>query len=500
MSRCRSILTPKTLLLATLLLVTALPPAVAQDGDPSVTVWTAADSRHVVGFVDVAPNTTLVIRGAVLEMEDGFNVALGGKLVLEEGTVLKAGDENGWLIDDQGTVEVRGTATNPVVVEGLGGAGQNNGDTILFSGGIIVGGGVFDAQHLHVTNYTSGLKAAYNSTVRLTDVYFNSSKGLGLVASQGMIEGERLYFRGRGAAYWAVADGHAVIRNSTFEESGLFAIVANGNETIIENARVLNGSGCARNTVGRLVVRGMDCVDFQTDGVIVSRPGRGIRMPDAHITDVRIRSTHPNASTGVAVIGASAHRLENLEIGPVGNWGLVFDTITPRFSNVTFRDVGRYNVALLNPQVPAAPAYVGEGTPGGEGWLFAGYPAQARISDASGKLVEGAYFEGRYDNGTLAFRKVTAASGVAATSYVPLFEMGADRTLRNYTYDLRAYDQRGASWSREDYVPDGEVLLVQLSEPVVTDPNEDVPGPSVALLLGALVVVAGALRYRRNRI
>lgn len=501
LSGCRSILTRKTLLLATLLLATALPSAAAQDEDGSVTVWTAADSRHIAGFVDVPANTTLIVRGATLELEDGFNVALGGTLILEEGTVLKAGDENGWLIDDQGTIEVRGTATDPVRMEGLGGSGQNNGDTILFSGGIIVGGGVFDARHLHVTNYTSGIKAAWNSSVRLTDVFFNSSKGLGLVASQGMIEGERLTLRGRGAAYWAVADGHAVIRNSTFEESGIFAIVSNGNETIVENVRVLNSGGCVRNTVGRIVVRGLHCEGFQTDGVVIAKSARGTRLPEAEISGARIFSSHPNASTGVAILGATGHRLSDLDIGPVGSWGLVFDTVTPRHQNVTFHEVGRYNIALLNPQVPAPPSYIGEGAAGAEGWLFVGYPTQARIVDPDGAPVEGAYFEGRYDNGTLAFRKTTLASGLAATSYLPLFEMGADRSLRNHTYDLRAYDPRdGALWSRDAYVPDGEVLLVRLAEPLAPTVDEDIPGPSLALLLGALVVVATALRYRRSRI
>lgn len=490
-------MTSKTFLLAALLVVSVLPLASAEVGGEGVTIWN--ESKHVKGFVEVANDTTLIVRGAVLELEDGFIVHPLGKLVLEAGTVLKPGDDNGYLIDNQGRMEVRGRADSPVVIEAIGGAGQNSGDTILFTGGLAVNGGTLDAEHLFMGNYTSGLKAAWNSTVRLRDVTFNATKGLGLVASQGMIHGERLVFRGPGAAYWAVADGHAEIRDSEFQGNGTFAAVVNGNETIFRNVRIDSYDTCIRTTVGRLELHDVECTGFRADGLVVSRPVKGFRMPDLVVKGGRIHTDEPTALSAISIVKAPAHRLDDVSIGPVPRWGLVLESTQLRAGNLTFQGVGVHNVAFINPIVPVNPERIGNGTAGAEGWLFVGFPTMARVVDGEGKPLQGAIFEGKYDNGSLAFRKATPESGLTSSAYLPIMVIGPDGQVTNTTYSLRAFHpEKGGSWSRESYVPDGQMLLVQLT------PSEGggnpVPAPSFGLLVGALVAVALASRYRRSRI
>ena len=490
--------------LAALLLLVATLPAVAsaqEAGDPAVTLWTEA--RTTEGELKVENGTKLVIRDAVVSLGGPLVVEAHGVLVLEttgQPTGLAAGPHGGYSLRVHGAMFLNGTLESPVTVDGSGGLGVASGDTILFRDGI-ESTGLLDATHARFVNYTAGLRSGANATVNLRDTLFQSPKGLGLVASLGYITGERVTFEGPGAGYWSVANGQGTLRDSTFREGGT-AIMSNGNTTVLERVRVERSEGCIRNTVGILRVTGFDCVDYNGTGIHVSKPVKGSRLPSATLQDVRVSTTRPNASIAIHVSNAPGTVLDGIDVGPVPQQGVVVDGDMATISNATFHGVGDFNVAVFDVVRNAPTAQIGDGTPGPSGWLFVGHRFSARVLGVDGQPAPGAVVEVRHANGTLALRKTTTGQGVTTTSALPNLVVGPDGVVHAGNYTLRAFHpQNGGLWTREGYVPDGDVLLIHLLETQgAAATPKDTPGPSALALLGVVAALGYGLRYRRSRI
>jgi hypothetical protein len=491
-------------LLVSLLLVALSPLATAQEGSdsPSHEVWTEA--RTVDDLFQVPANGSLTIRDAIVTLGRGIDVQAGGVLVLESTgrpTGLVAKNASGYTLRVYGgAVYANGTPESPIVFEGVSGTGQASGDTILFTTGIEVMGR-FEASHARIANYSSGLKSGANATVDLRDVAFESGRGLGLVASQGLITAEGLSFRGKGAGFWSVADGKAVLRNSTFRD-GNVAIMSNGNYTILENVQVRDSFGCIRNTVGRLETNGFECVDYNDTGILVTRPVKGFRLPTATLVGVRVSTSLPNASAAIHISEAPGAVLDGVDIGPVPKEGIALDGVMPAsISNVTFRGTGEYAVMVIDASRDLPTERIGNGTPGTKGWLLVGYRFSARVLGVDGNPQGGAILEARHPNGTLATRKATNVAGVTPLTLLPIRTVDANGTVEEYAYNVRAYHTNSSGlWSREGYVPDGDPLLVQLLKVETNQPSKSTPGFSFLGALGAVGAVGFILRYRRNRI
>lgn len=490
-------------LLVAMFFLAGLPVASADDAeggpeeqDPNTIVWT--EPQDVTDLLVVHHNETLIVRGVQIALDKGFHVQVDGRLILESLPGKPAGftakNESGWVGEVYGSVYANGTPEDPVLLDGVGGLAQASGDTVLFTTGIGVTEGLLWTDHVVIQNYTSGVKSGLNATLMLHNTTFTSERGLGLVASQGQIWGWDLTFDGKAASFWSVAAGRSNLYDSTFQRNN-FGIVSNGLDTTVHGIRIQDSEGCIRTTVGYFNGTDVECLRYNTSGIVISKPVKGARLPTATFRGVRATTEAPNATAAIQVIAAPNTVLEDLDLGPLPTQGVYVERHMPAISNATFRGNGHYNVLAIDVERNVPAGKIGEGESGAEGWLFVGYRFSARVLGIDSVPAEGATLLARHQNGTLALRKITNAAGTTSTALLAIREVPPDGNVLDHTYDLEAMSRDGRGrWSRQDYVPDGDVLLVQLLEQA---PANDTPGPSVLLVLLSVAFVAVAARRRR---
>lgn len=486
----------RSLVVFVALLLVGMPTVLAQDNEAQgTTVW--SENRAVEGLHEIQDGETLVIRGAMITLDEGILVHPGGKLVLhsnDKSAFLTAGRAIGWNLTVRGELEILGTPSNPVIFNGLGGVASAAGENIIFQGGLDVAGPA-DVRHARFINYSSGVKVTPNGTLTIRDSEFLSFRGLGLVSIAGPIDASDLTFRYRGASLWTIAAGKANLSDSVFYNAST-AVMATGNETYLRNVRMEGAETCLRHTQGILRADGVECIEYLAIGLTVSRPSKGFRMPDSEIRNARITSMQVNATVAVHVNQAPGAVFDGIHIGPVTLQGVLADGTFPTLRNLTFEGIGAsYAVAIMNPDAKVPAEKIGTGTPGPQGWLFVGYRASARILDPEGNPAAGAVIQAFYENETMALQKRAGENGLTAAGILPYIQIGPDGVAKIEKYELEAFlPETTAHWTRSDYTPDGEILLIRLVEGADPRPT---PGPTPLLVLVILVGVALVAARRR---
>ncbi|HEX2021117.1 MAG TPA: hypothetical protein VHH36_00265 [Candidatus Thermoplasmatota archaeon] len=494
-------------LLALACLAPLAPTSAAQsegsDGQGVEEVWTGED-RTLTEDLVVENGTTLVVRGIALWLDNvSVVVREQGRLVIESSSnrsaIVASHIGRSWNGTVLGKIELRGTATHPMVVQNVSGRSDSVPGVVSFSGGLAVRGGAIDMERVVFTGYTSGIIVTQEATGRFSNVTFASGEGRGLVATRAGIEVSDSRFAGPGATlFLSVATEEARLRNVSFGGSAL-AITIRASNAQLRDVNVTASASCLWVMGGaEVTVDGFRC-DYRDQGLTLSQiPNQPGDRP--RFVAKGVNATGPSAP-GAAINVQSARLVEirDSAIGPTGGHGVSSTGAIPRLRNVTFQGVGLYPLQLVTPDSEPDPVPPGGGEPGGMGWLGVVKSASVQVIDPDGNPASHARVQVSYrGNDTVAVARELAEDGILPRVLLETMRVEADGTVVNSTYRLVASQDSTGGYYDGELRTDGSltriVLVRAASDPT---PTSGIPAPPAPLLLLALAGLALARRARR---
>jgi len=479
-------------ILLLLFLISTWPTATSQE-TAEETVWD--EPRVVTEFLTIANNTTLVIRGTTIQFEQGFRVDNGSRLILESlpgfPAVISAASGARYNALVMGTLEIRGLPESPAVIEGMSGTAQTQRQFIYVVGGLDIAGEMI-GSHFEVRNYTAGIRLVLPAArVEVDHVLFASAEGVGLITGSGSARVSNATFVGKGATFWASTDQGFSLEDSRLGQSES-PISVNDGRGALRNVTVAgNVTRCIKILAGNVSIDGMTCQGYAENGIQME--GQRSLL---HAEDIRVSSGGPEAGATINAVGAGALEVRNSTLGPTAKNGVRLLTTEPVFEGVVFRDIGAYNVLLIDP-LPLPPyALLGEGESGRSGWLSAIATASAQVLMPDLTPAPGAGV-GYARESTGVLEEVQVANSMGQTPGIQLetFRIGPDGTAKAESYTVRAQDATGRfQWEREAYVPDGTGLTIRLVETI----PEGRATPFFLLYALVAIAIAASLAPRRS--
>jgi hypothetical protein len=470
-------------------------------GDVLVTgneTWNA--SRNVSGILLVRGNASLTITGATVRV--GFlGVERGGRLVLEStpdaSVTLASSNATGWEGVIAGTFVARGLPDKPVVIDGVGGTASRSKGNFLFKGGFYLSANG-TVQHLVFTNYTSGMYVSHGGNLSADGIRFASGKGVGLLASDGIVNATHAEFVGSGASVLASSRALMTLSGATFD-SPKTGIVTSASKGRYSNISVANADFCIEVEGGNSTIQGLECHNFQRFGVraTLQQPSTRtiLRLQDANISD---SNATPGEGHGVYLGGLTEASVVNVTIGPVQGNGLIDIATKATIQGVVIHDAGIYGEVLVDPPngVTDAPHFTGSG--GRQGMLEVKRTVQPDVLLSNGTRAFNASVAYYTDTTRDPFAAQTVNGPDTGTGGDPpsmvaviVFPNGT-RGSFNYTAIAKSEDQKEEA--RVVFAPDGKPFVIHL-QPVVAAK----PASGLGLPLIALAVVFAAVAWRQTR-
>lgn len=478
----------RTLLILLVLGALLVPLAQAEGTPGATTIWT--EDHALTGVLQVANNSTLIVRGATLSLDNGLIVLPGSTLILESTDEaparILANNRNVTVV---GAMFLNGSAAHPVVVEGLGGRGNLSGNNALLQGGFTVGGHV-EGHYVNFTDYKAGLSARPGGDLTLRNVTFDSPEGLGLVLLTGKADIRGAQFRGPGGLVFLAAESQLNLEDASFQDSPLPMNIGPSSVTM-RNVSVSNATTCAYVFGGKTRIVGFACSQYHDTGVLVAR-GDARQSPELVIEHGLIATTVFSATEAVGALRSGHVTLVDTGIGPTPGNGVNADSTPITLDNVTFHGIGKANVYLVDPDNVPERAQVMRGAPGQDGWLSVWRRTNFTIVDHAGGPPQNVTLSVLRQDGTpLTRRGVNASTGPFRLA-LETEHVGSDGRDTNPLYILRASDSTtGEVWENRTFEPGIESYVIQM-----VPGRASTPGLAPLLLVAAIGGVAVLSRRR----
>lgn len=491
---------PRSLSLATLCLLLAVPQAFAQEPTTNNLVIDAsqtleADAIDVRGDVVVSPGATLELRGVTMRVGGSIQVAEGATLLLgpsggQPTRLLPRNEALGFSIHVHGHAASAGEPRTEI--RGLNGDGL---DSVVgyVPGGLTVSG-TADLRDVDIRNGTAGVIASPGARVALTDAYVGYLYLMGIASYGGQIDMDRVTVRDNIIGVTGRGPGCGI----TVRDSDLDSWTANFQVTacdLLVQDSVLTGShnnvfqGNAELAIKDTLITGYKLTGLKSDGggtrvsldgVLLDGEGEGesgLKLEGSNQAVLRNTTITGHTGDGLAT-GTSAVHLENVQMFGNEGYGIRAVNVRPPdgLETAYFGDpgVGTANVAGAVSDITRFPVTIQD---------EAGEAVVATVSvtvrdEATGETV----FHGTGDG----VRPVIASFETFGTD-----PAGRPVQLGPFTYDASS---PGMGDMRGDVALYSEGLRL-----TATEPSEQTPWPNLALAtVGALLLSYGIAAGRRR--
>lgn len=409
-------------------------------------------------------------------------------------------DSDGWRLIGRGSLTLEGRKEAPIEIANLSGSAGAVHKAVSVTGGFSMAHGALLADHVRLSNYTSGMVVGGNATTTLRNVTFESPRGLGLVVTGAALDIQDSDFRGAGAMiYVGVPSGPVTLRNLSFEAAPRPILLRGVNGAIVENVSATDADVCL-DLVGwnrAINVSDFSCSRFGTMAMrlgFADNPGSG--TPDVVVRRLHAWTDAPTSETGIFANEPRGLALHDSILGPMPSNAITITGAKPKLVNVTFVDVGGFNVFVSKPPTHTIPEVPRVGVSGKEGWLRVVEPMSVLVLAPNGLPAQGALVSVvEIRNGTVVHESTTDHAGTLRPFPLDVLRIGPDGVEQPERYALRAVQGESRLVAALDgYVPDGEPLVLHLKT------AEEAPVPMVPLIVCLLAIGLAHLLRPRVRV